>query len=263
DAAGQGIRVEVNGQEVSFPDAQPYMEDSRVLIPVRFVSEALGADVKYGNRTVVIEHNGQVISLKVNTRTVNVNGKQITLDVPARIKQERTFVPLRFVSEALEAQVHWDSAKKLVSITTKGHGQEPTPTTPEAFKWGKYTDLGAALFKSNASIQEGKLTLTVPSGSKAVWYTKGNGNGQELKAGDQFSQQLGKDQGYLMITKIYPGKDYVEGYAIYLDTQDAMLGGKYGGSNDGVVTTTLVINNQMVETTATLADVISAAQSLK
>ncbi|WP_170220314.1 copper amine oxidase N-terminal domain-containing protein [Paenibacillus anaericanus] len=264
------VTVEVDGKAVVFPDAKPYMEGSRVLIPVRFVSEALGAEVKYSNKTVVITKDGKTISMKVNTRTVSVDGKEITLDVPVRVKQERTFVPLRFVSEALEAKVGWNSEKMLVSITTKeaiepgtGEPSNPsvTPNPSEEFKWGKYTDLGAALFKDNVTVKEGNLKFTVPANAEAVWYTLANGNGEELKAGKSYTKALGSGQGYLMITRIYPGKDYVEGYAVYLDVNDETLNGSYNGlKDDGVVSTTLVINGKMVETAAPLSDVIDAAK---
>lgn len=268
-AAPKQISVQVNGKEVSFPDAKPYTENERVLIPVRFVSEALGAEVSYKNNTVVIKQDSKTIVMKTNTRTITVAGKPLTLDVPARVKQNRTFVPLRFVSEALEAKVDWNREKLLVSITTKDAGTDEPGKDPnqqsgsgEAFKWGTYTDLGKALFADNMKIVKGSLEFTIPANTEAVWYTSGNGNGEDLKPG-KYTKALGDGQGYLMITKIYAGKDYVEGYAVYLDSNNETLNGAYSGlKGDGVVSTTLVINGKMVDTSAPLSDVIEAAKQL-
>ena len=268
-APSKVVTVTVDGKAVVFPDAKPSMEGNRVLIPVRFVSEALGAEVKYSNKTVVINKDGKQISMKVNTKIVKVGDKTITLDVPARIVQNRTYVPLRFVSEALEAKVDWNSKQLLVSITTKEaieggkNPDQPTPKPEEEFKWGKYTDLGKTLFVNNMAVSNGKLEFTLPADAKAVWYSKSNGNGEELQPGKTYSKSLGTGQGYLMITKIYKGKDYVEGYAVYLDVKDETLYGAYSGlKGDGVVSTTLVVNGQMLETLAPLADVIEAAKHL-
>ena len=268
-AAAKTITVEVNGKAVSFPDAKPYTEGERVLIPVRFVSEALGAEVTYKNKTVVIKQDGKTISMKPDMRTVTVDGKPITLDVPVRVKQQRTFVPLRFVSEALEAKVDWNREKMLVTITTKNAGtgepgKDPNqPGTGEPFKWGTYTNLGKSLFADNMRIVNGKLEFTIPANTQAVWYTGGSGNGEDLKPG-KHTKALGDGQGYLMITKIYPGKDYIEGYAVYLDANDETLNGAYSGlKGDGVVSTTIVINGKMVDTSAPLSEVIEAAKRLK
>ncbi len=95
--------VRLNGKSICFPDAQPGIVQNRTLIPVRFVSEALGAKVDWDgiNRVVTITQPGKVIKLAIDQVDVTVNGQAIALDVPAKIYFDRTFVPLRFVSEAL------------------------------------------------------------------------------------------------------------------------------------------------------------------
>lgn len=131
-AAGKEVTVTVDSKKVNFPDGKPVMEESRVLIPVRFVSETLGAKVDYKNRTVLIKQNEKNISMKVNTSIVTTGDKKIFLDVPARLQKGRVYVPLRFVSEALGAQVDWSSKKFLVTITTAGATAKPAdPKDPE------------------------------------------------------------------------------------------------------------------------------------
>ena len=262
-ASARAVSVEVNKSLLSFPDALPYMEDSRVMIPVRFVSEALGAKVDYKNKTVLIEKDGKNISMKVDSMTVLVSGKKITLDVPVRMKKERVFVPLRFVSEALNAQVEWNAKEQMVTITTNKGANNPIDTVT-TFKWGTQTNLGKSLFINNMKVENGKLLFTLPEGAKAILYKPGNGNGEDLKSGNNYAYSLGKNQGYLMITMVYPGIDTVEGYAVYLDTNNENLDGKFTDvGNDAAVKTTIIINGTMVGSSSTLSEVIESAKTLK
>jgi len=67
-AAKIPLRVVVNGSRINFPDAQPFIdENGRTQVPVRFVSEALGADVGWDGKTktVTIEQGKNKISLVV------------------------------------------------------------------------------------------------------------------------------------------------------------------------------------------------------
>jgi hypothetical protein len=111
----------VNGTEVTFKDAQPYIKDNRTLVPIRFIVEQLGAQVGWDEKTkqVTIEKDDKKIILKIGSKEVLINNSKVTLDVPAEIKDERTMVPLRFISEAFGAQVGWDETNRVVTITTK------------------------------------------------------------------------------------------------------------------------------------------------
>jgi hypothetical protein len=116
-----GILVLVNGVEVTFPDTQPYIKNNRTLVPVRFVVEQLGAQVDWDNKNqeVTIEKDGKKIILKIGSKIVTINGSKVTLDAPAELKDERTMVPLRFISEAFGANVDWNDKEKVVTIETK------------------------------------------------------------------------------------------------------------------------------------------------
>lgn len=116
--AAAAIRVDVNGQPVSFGGVQPMQIGGRVFIPLRAVAESLGADVRWdaATRTVYGSREGQTFRLPMRARTAFVNGRTVSLDAPARSIAGRTVVPLRFVAEALGAQVGWSSARQLVSV---------------------------------------------------------------------------------------------------------------------------------------------------
>lgn len=115
------VLVYVNQHKVLFPDAQPFInKDNRTLIPVRAVVEDMGCEVDWnGNSQLVTITKGDTsIQLKIGEKKANVNGNVITFDTSAEIVESRTFVPLRFVSESLGAQVAWVAAQKTVLILT-------------------------------------------------------------------------------------------------------------------------------------------------
>ncbi|WP_120464300.1 copper amine oxidase N-terminal domain-containing protein [Paenibacillus aceti] len=120
-ASKLSIVVEVNGNLISFPDAKPFMDKSnRVQVPVRFVSEALGAEVGWDSKSkqVTVEMGEDTIVLTMGKKAYTVNGQTKQMDTVAQQKQNRTFVPLRFVSEALGAKVIWHKDLYSVEILT-------------------------------------------------------------------------------------------------------------------------------------------------
>jgi hypothetical protein len=117
------VTVRVNGMVVAFPDGQPYVDaNSRTMIPVRFVTEQLGAKVSWDGKTqtAVIEKNGIRIDIPIGDSTLKVTegGKvrNVQMDTEAVLKEGRTYVPIRFVAEALSAYVDYSDAFKTVGI---------------------------------------------------------------------------------------------------------------------------------------------------
>jgi hypothetical protein len=114
----QASEVVIDGKSLVF-DTKPAIINGRVLVPFRGIFEALGAEVQwYGDTGKIIAHRGNTtIEINIGGSTLK-NGKPVSLDVPPRIIRGRTMVPIRFVSEALGAQVHWDKARQRVVIIT-------------------------------------------------------------------------------------------------------------------------------------------------
>lgn len=127
-AHGQDINVAVNGRQVQFVGTRPLTVQGRVLVPLRGVLEEMGAFVSWvaQTRTVVAQRGGTYVELPVGSQTATVNGNRVTLDVPATIIGGSTMVPLRFLGEALGADVRWEAATRTVLITTDG----ATPGAP-------------------------------------------------------------------------------------------------------------------------------------
>lgn len=123
-AQAAGISISLDGRSLA-SDVAPVMENNRVLVPFRVIAEALGASVNWNNstQTVTMTKGGTTARLSINNATAYKNNQPVNLDVPARLRNGRTLVPIRFVSEALGANVEWQQANNRVVITT-------APSTP-------------------------------------------------------------------------------------------------------------------------------------
>ena len=115
-SAKSEIKIFVSDKEIK-PETPAYIENGRTMVPLRFISEALGekVDWKADTKTVLIGDNKA--SLVIGEKEIEANGKKIAIDSPAVIKDARTFVPLRAISEILGAKVDWDASTRSVKIS--------------------------------------------------------------------------------------------------------------------------------------------------
>lgn len=118
-AASSKVKVVVDDEVLNL-DVAPYIKDNRVLVPVRGVFEGLGLSVKWkqSTKTATITDGTTTIEMKLGQKTVKVNGKAIKIDTTVSIKNNRVFIPIRFVTENTDGNVKWNQAKKTVYITT-------------------------------------------------------------------------------------------------------------------------------------------------
>jgi uncharacterized protein YbbC (DUF1343 family) len=113
------IGVTVDNVAIFF-DSEPYIDDNnRTMVPVRAISEALGAVVGWDDatRTVSITNDTLEITLTIGSSTAKVNGVERWMDTVPVIQNDRTMVPVRFVSSFLGANVEWDQENLIVEIT--------------------------------------------------------------------------------------------------------------------------------------------------
>ena len=110
------IKIVVSGKEIK-PETPAYIENGRTMVPLRFISEALGEKVDWNGDTKTVIIGDNKATLKIGSKEINAAGKKITIDSPAVIKNSRTFVPLRAISEILGAKVEWNGETRTVSIT--------------------------------------------------------------------------------------------------------------------------------------------------
>lgn len=149
--AENDISITIDGKKLEL-DVSPIEENDRVLVPMRGIFEELGATVTWDDATwtVTATRNETKIILHVGSKSARVNREDVPLDVPAKIIDGRTMVPVRFVAETLGCTVDWEDATKTVII------KSPVKTALQEKFDGK-----KVLFIGNSFIHYGRTVDTV------------------------------------------------------------------------------------------------------
>lgn len=103
---------------VVFPDAQPGIQNGRILAPIRFLFENMGYKVDWDPQGVTITGKGHDIRLFYGEKRAIVDGQEKALDVAPFIWHDRTYLPLRFLFESVGAVVGWENGVKRAWIWT-------------------------------------------------------------------------------------------------------------------------------------------------
>lgn len=111
-------RYLVDGKELSM-DASPFLSEERSYVPVRYLADAMGGLVGWEEalQRVTLTFPGQKLELFIGRPVVVVNGQERPIPVAPIIREGRTYLPARFVAEAVGYQVGWDSRKQNVVIS--------------------------------------------------------------------------------------------------------------------------------------------------
>lgn len=166
-AAETAVGLQVNGVRL-YPEVAPQLLNNRTMVPIRAVSEALGADVAWdaATRTITLTKGARVIRLEIDSRTATIDGNPVTLDAPPTIVGGRTLVPLRFVSEGFGAEVAWqgDARTAVVKLVERQGGK-----TPEEF----LAAANAAAAKVRTYRFRGTMTVQAPGVPELVTHLEG------------------------------------------------------------------------------------------
>lgn len=114
------LTVMLNGELLSLQyKEQPVLENGRVLVPLRIISKKLGAEVSWNDetKTVTAVKDGKTVSITIGENVMRKDDEEIALDVPAKIIEDITFVPVRAVCDGLGASADWNDDIKRVIIT--------------------------------------------------------------------------------------------------------------------------------------------------
>lgn len=117
---GNIYKLYVNNELVT-SDMPPIIINDRSLVPVRAIFEKLGAEVAWDakNKKVSVSYVSNQVELKINDDNALINGNKVKMEVPAKIINDRTMVPLRFVGEQLKMEVGWHADKGEITINNK------------------------------------------------------------------------------------------------------------------------------------------------
>jgi competence protein ComEC len=119
-SAATNISIYLNGTKQTYSN-KAIIKNGTTLVPLRGIFESLGATVNWNQTTKTIDakRGDTTIWLKIGSTTTKVNGKNVSIAVPAQVVSGSTLVPLRFISEALGATVDWNQTTKTIKITSK------------------------------------------------------------------------------------------------------------------------------------------------
>ncbi len=102
-------------------DAQPFIDNGRSFVPVRYLALALGIaekDIGWDNslKTVTLKKDNNLIKVSVTSNLIDVNGQRKKMDVSPVNKNSRVYLPARYIAEAFGYNVDWDETKRTVNI---------------------------------------------------------------------------------------------------------------------------------------------------
>ncbi|HCC06628.1 MAG TPA: hypothetical protein DEP72_00485 [Clostridiales bacterium] len=128
--AEDNIKINMYGEDLYIKDQGPILYNDRTLVPIRVIFERLGLEVSWDadKRVVTGKKEGLEIYLQVDSNISKLNKKEVILDAPASIINDRVMVPLRFIAESCDKDVEWDQDNKTVRIKEKAQ-----VTTAEEF----------------------------------------------------------------------------------------------------------------------------------
>lgn len=125
-------QAEVNFKPAVMEQAA-YMKQGRILVPLRFIGESLGATFSWNNdkKRATFSLDGSKLVVTIGSKVAYINNEMVTLDVPAELKNGRTFVPIRFVGESFGAHVDYEPDTKIVLVRYSDMSGWKTYTTPK------------------------------------------------------------------------------------------------------------------------------------
>lgn len=99
-------------------DVAPQIINGRTIAPIALIGVSLGAESNWNekNRIVTLKKENILISLQIDNQIGTINNEIVSLDVPPRIINGRTMVPISFIAKAFGADIHWDGTSKTVYI---------------------------------------------------------------------------------------------------------------------------------------------------
>lgn len=121
-AAANDITVILDGEVIDF-DVAPRIINGRTMVPMRNIFEKLGMVVEWNDEQKAAKaiNTGNIISLPIDSCIIQRNFVDQEIDVPAQVINNRTFVPLRVVSENAGADVEWNEKTNTVYITSNDY----------------------------------------------------------------------------------------------------------------------------------------------
>ncbi|RAU95526.1 N-acetylmuramoyl-L-alanine amidase [Paenibacillus sp. YN15] len=120
-AADNQVRLFLNRLELK-PEVPPRIVNELTLVPVRIISEEMGAEVSWNQekQQVTIQRDGMLLQMAINNPVATVNGTAFELETAPILDKGNTLLPVRFVTENLGMDVQWDNLTRSVFLFDNG-----------------------------------------------------------------------------------------------------------------------------------------------
>ena len=195
-SAKDGVTVFIDNAKIDF-DVEPAVIDGRTMVPMRKIFEKLGADVSWNENTKAVTSvkGDKNVYIQIDASELIVNGEVKVLDVPAKLIDSRTMVPVRAISEAFDCIVKWDNTKREVHIysnegivNVKHFGAVGDGVTDDkeailnAFRYA-VDNLPATVYfpEGEYGILEGGMYISLPNGSGGLTVLGDGGDKSVIK----------------------------------------------------------------------------------
>lgn len=110
------MEVRLNWGTFNMPE-DPVVVNDRILVPLRVIAEIFGCNVKWDESFVVtVTNKDSELILPIDSTKVTINGELYELDAPAILKNDTTMIPLRFISDYVDAEVEWHENSGIVNF---------------------------------------------------------------------------------------------------------------------------------------------------
>ena len=115
----QKVTLKINGKEMKNLTMPPIIINNLTLVPAREVFQEVGATVDWDKSTykVTVNYNGKKVVLKIGDKNATINGSATTMSTPAKIINNKTMIPLRFVSTSIGLNVSWNASSRIAEVT--------------------------------------------------------------------------------------------------------------------------------------------------
>lgn len=162
------ITVTLNGIELDF-NVDPYLnEDSRTMVEVYGIVEALDSEINWeaDTQAITIVKDDKEIIFQIGEKNYTINGEAQVMDTEPVIVDSRTIIPVRFISEALDQTVAWDNVKQVVELTNEDKAVYTILTTGQSNSYDEdgqviSTSEGDSLYGQDADYASAEFSFTL------------------------------------------------------------------------------------------------------
>lgn len=237
------VNIVINGEKFVSPvgEPAPYAnKDQRTLIPIRFFAEKLGVPndeehIKWdqASQTATITDGTNIVEIPMGSKEIRVNGEKVLMDTVAEVKNQRIFIPARYLAEGLGAMVYWDQdAQTAVFMTQEyvdNHRVKKTNRTmdiDDPYLALEYYDLLSEKYRNIRSFGDSQTFLKRMKEARALANKIKIDVDKENGTASITLPKYDKDDFYIILDTVTDGKQYLDAGTYSVAFKDALHGGK-------------------------------------